>query len=606
MLEAVQATDDLKEFLGLLFGEEPGFVYVATGNPKLDKEEKEYWKQYFFEWPIQEQQILEFLNKSAIELNTYIAPALFSAPNAHKEFVKGSHVVWVDFDNIPNDLHGAPSPSMVVESSNTTNKKQHWYWRLESFNTDIKDIERLNRGLAYLLDADISGWDANQVLRPPTTRNHKYGIPQQVSLLSLTPYSINSSAFSGLPEPPLVTTEFNVSDLQDVNLIIAGYSWTKQAFNLYRSLPENLTHIEGRSGALMQLAYFGAEMGMEDVEIFTLLYHADERWRKFRGRPDRIRRLNDIIAKARIKHPLNKGILQASQLQIFGFTDFLKTEIKIEWVVPNFLETSGQVLLSAKPGIGKSRFTLAFFIHMALGKPFLHYEITKARKLIYFSLEMGHAQLLYFLENMAQALTPDELKILQENLLVVPLGQALYLDKIAGQNLVEKTLAEHKPDGYCFDSLSRTTPETVNDEAKIKGILDWDAAMRTNSKMFSWYIHHNRKATIGNKKPRTLDDVLGATVIAANTSAAYTLWSNDPQNKVIDVICVKQRLAEMERSYVISGTKELMYVERSVLNDESFEVSAGDALGLGTDDSGKTILGHPRKPGSHSNYDLGF
>jgi hypothetical protein len=124
--------------------------------------------------------------------------------------------------------------------------------------------------------------------------------------------------------------------------------------------------------------------------------------------------------------------------------------------------------------------------------------------------------------------------------------------------------------------------------------------------MFSWYIHHNRKATIGNKKPRTLDDVLGATVIAANTSAAYTLWSNDPQNKVIDVICVKQRLAEMERSYVISGTKELMYVERSVLNDESFEVSAGDALGLGTDDSGKTILGHPRKPGSHSNYDLGF
>ena len=596
MLEVVPKTDDLKEYLGLLFGNQTGYVYTGLRNPKLEVNDKGYWTQTFFEWPAQAQDIITHLRQNSIEYDTYVAPALFSAPSSQKAHIKGSQVVWVDLDGkLPADLKDCPVPSMVVESSNPENKKQHWYWRLEEFVTDIKQIERLNRGLAYLLDADVSGWDANQVLRPPATRNHKYGNPQPVSLLSFTPYSVNPSAFGAIPEAPSIPVEFNVTDLQDAALIVANYQWSKQAFNLYRSHPHQLTNPEGRSGALMQLAYFGAEMGMNDAEIFTILYHADDRWGKFRGRPDRVRRLNDIIAKARVKHPYQiQSSLALTVLPVFGFRDFLSTEIRVEWVIPDFLEKSGQLLLSAKPGIGKSRFSLAFFIKMALGKPFLHYEATKPQKLIYFSLEMGHAQLMYFVEKMAGSLSPEELDLLQENLLLVPLGEALYLDKRAGQNLVEKVLSEREPDGYAFDSLSRTTPETVNDEAAIKLILDWDAASRNRRSMFSWYIHHNRKATAANKKPKSLDDVLGATVIAANTTAVYTLWSNDPQNKSIDVICTKQRLAEMERTYVITGNADLTYSERSVLNSESFEVSAQDTLGLGPPTASQTL---PESPG---------
>lgn len=594
MLEVVQKSDDLKEYLGLLFGDETGFVYTATGNPQLSKDHDDYWKKYYFEWPKERDLAIAHLKKAAITHNTYVAPALFSVPKSKKEFVKGSYVAWVDLDGkIPKELNGSPAPSMIVESSNPENKKQHWYWRLENFVTDIKQIERLNRGLAYLLDADVSGWDVNQVLRPPATRNHKYGTPQPVSLLSLTPYAINPSAFGGIPEPPSIPVEFNVSDLQDANLIVASYQWSKQAFNLYRSLPQNITHKEGRSGALMQLAYFGAEMGMADAEIFTILYHADERWQKFAGRPDRVRRLNDIIAKARVKHPYSLAVTGISELAVFGLKDFLATDIKVEWVVPGFLETSGQLMLTAKSGIGKSRFSLRFFIAMALGKPFLHYDISVPRKLIYFSLEMGHAQLLYFLEKMAKSCTPEELEMLQENLLLVPLGEALYLGKRAGQELVEKVLTEHEPDGYAFDSLSRMTPETVNDDAAIKQVLDWDASVRNRRKMFSWFIHHNRKANAGNKKPKTLDDVMGATVIVANTTGVYTLWSNDPQNKSVDVICVKQRLAEMERTYVISSDIDMGYSERSVLNSEAFEVSAQETLGLGAPDPSETVSEAP-------------
>jgi hypothetical protein len=579
VLEAVKPTDDLREYLGLLFEGQTGYVYTAFRNQNLEVTAKDYWNPRFYEWPAQASEIYSFLTQTSLEYDTYIAPALFSAPESKKEFVKGSRVAWVDLDGkLPSSMQNIPAPSMVVESSNPENKKQHWYWVLDSFVTDIKQIERLNRGLAYLLDADVSGWDANQVLRPPATRNHKYGKAQPVTLLSLTPYALNSSAFGGIPEPPSIPVEFDVTDLQDASLIVASYQWTKQAFNLYRSLPEAITHKEGRSGALMQLAYFGAEFGMNDAEIFTILYHADSRWQKFVGRPDRVRRLNDIIAKARIKHPFKFESLQIKDLQVFGFQDFIQTEVRVEWVVQDFLEKSGQLLLSAKPGIGKSRFSLRFFIAMALGKPFLHYQPTDPQKLVYFSLEMGHAQLLYFLEKMNKSLSAEERELLQENLLLVPLGEALYLDKRAGQSLAEKVLEEHEPNGYGFDSLSRTTPDTVNDEQAIKLILDWDASTRNRRSMFSWYIHHNRKATTGNRKPKSLDDLLGATVIAANTTAAYTLWSNDPQNKTLDVICVKQRLAEMEKTYVISSDDDMGYSERAVLGSDIFEVE--DALNI--------------------------
>jgi hypothetical protein len=45
--------------------------------------------------------------------------------------------------------------------------------------TDLEAIETKNRSLAYLLDADTSGWDSTQLLRPPGSVNHGYGKPER-------------------------------------------------------------------------------------------------------------------------------------------------------------------------------------------------------------------------------------------------------------------------------------------------------------------------------------------------------------------------------------------------------------------------------------------
>jgi hypothetical protein len=340
-------------------------------------------------------------------------------------------------------------------------------------------------------------------------------------------------------------------------------------------------------------------MGMTDQEAFTILYSADERWGKFRGRLDRTRRLNDIVAIARLKHPFSSAFLQATSLTIFNFKEFMETEINIEWVIEGMLEQTGQVILSSKPGIGKTQISLRFFMALATGKRFLHYDILGTRKVIYFSLEMGHAQLKYFLKQMDESLTEEERTLLRDNFLIVPLGEALYLGNRNGQKLVEDTIEKYQPDGYCFDSLSRTTPTSVNDEEQIKAILDWDARIRNQTNTFSWYVHHNRKASIGNRKPKSLDDLLGATVIQANTSSVYTLWrQKDETFSPIEFINVKQRLGIMEPPFIINRGPHLTFIEGGLVpNETENQVSEDLSMGLAPSRSEESQPSLPGSPG---------
>jgi hypothetical protein len=462
---------------------------------------------------------------------------------------------------------------MVINSSA---QNEHWYWKAPEFITDIKLVERINRGIAYQLGADASGWDINQVLRPPGSFNYKRSY--KATIRASSAWVINISSFSGLPEPPKNETEYGVTDLLDTALIIAKYQWPRDIFDLFRT-----REIEqgGRSTALMHVGYACCEMGMTDQEIFSIIYSADERWGKFRGRQDRAQRLNDIISIARIKHPF-APTLQKSFLEVLDFEEFMEKEVNIEWVIKGMLEQTGQMILSSKPGIGKTQLTLRFFMAMAMGQRFLHYDIIEPRKVIFYSLEMGHAQLKYFLSQMVESYTKEQRELLKENFLIVPLGEALYLNSSVGQKIMEESLSKFEPDGFAVDSLSRTTNSSSSDEEQIKSVLDWDAKIRNQTKTFSWYVHHNRKSTIGNRKPKTLDDLIGATIIQANTSSVYTMWrQKDDSYSPIEIINVKQRLGVMEKPYLITRGPGLSFTESAMVNVEADD-SSSKALGLGS------------------------
>lgn len=162
----------IAEFLDFLFGTEQGRVYApvntATG----------FERNHTFAWPGNREGLIKHIETSASRGDVYVAPALFRNHLVSKQSFRQSGVVWVDFDgNLPQDfsLHGVPKPSWVIQSS--TSENAHCYWKLEKPVTDPYELEGINRGLAYAMDADKSGWDCTQLLRPPGTINHKNGLP---------------------------------------------------------------------------------------------------------------------------------------------------------------------------------------------------------------------------------------------------------------------------------------------------------------------------------------------------------------------------------------------------------------------------------------------
>jgi hypothetical protein len=595
--------EGLSQFFDYVWGSEKGFVYL----PYKVKSSGD-WKKVMFEWPKNRESVIQHtLVKSAEGHDVYFAPTIFSEPSPKKESAKGSNVLWADFDGtIPNSfkalggpesdrtsdlapelqtminspetgtqqptgaLRGIPFPSLRVQSS--TIDHQHVYWRLDSFETDIGWIESSNRSIAYSLGADTSGWDVNQVLRPPGTTNHKHNLP--VSVFDEFDVNYDRGNFKSLaPVKQLVSEALEVADIPDVTRVVAKYVFDDDHYNLFMQPTVEEGH---RSSALMKVGFFGAESGMTDAEIYSLLLNADERWGKFKQRTDRKKRLLDIVNRARLKYPegfkIGAGLLKElpdnvpvdTPKYVFGFEEFLNTEIHIEWAFEGLLEKGGIGVLSSPPGIGKTQLSLQFGVCGALGYDFLKWKPVKKMKILVLSLEMSHAALKLFVSTIAREYSPTEISQLERNLKIVPLGEPLPFDTPEGKKFLEALLDEYKPDGVIIDSMGKVTNASLSEEVKIKELNAYYVHLRNKYGCFLWFIHHNRKATDNNKRPTDLSDLYGNQYIAAETSTVLCLWKEKDDSLTVSEL--KKRLSAQEPPFVVERNVNLHFtkVERPV------------------------------------------
>ena len=598
-------TEGLGNFYEYLWGSQEGWVYLPTKDPRTDE-----WQKVMFEWPKHAAHVIKHtLAKSAEGNEVYVAPVLFSEARPIKENFKGSNFLWVDFDgNAPDQwasepvasLDDAPEPSLRVMSSRSGH--EHCYWKLEEFTTDVNFIENTNRALAYKLKADTSGWDVNQVLRPPHTTNHKGDQNLPVKVIAAREKIFKREEFKGFQAvKQLVSESIVLGEIPDATKVIAKYKWDDHHFDLFmkKEIEEGK-----RSSALMSLGYFGAEMGMKDEEIYSILLNADDRWGKFKKRSDRQKRLLDIINKARQKHPVGlnsdegllKGLLSddsnvtEGQKYVYGFDEFNQTDVHIEWVVEGLLEQSGIAIAVSAPGVGKTQFSLQFAICCALGIPFLKWPVVRKMKILWFSLEMNHAALKYFTTQMAGGYSQAEIQELDRNLKIVPLGEVLPLDHEEGRKFLEALIEEYKPDGIVLDSMGKVTTSSLSDEEKIKSLNAYYGRIRNKYGAFLWFIHHNRKATDNNKKPKELGDVYGNQYIAAETSAAVNLWKEGDGS--IEVSTIKLRLAPEIKPFSVVRSDHLKFILAE--NQLGFSGLAGDDNGSNNGD-GESSTQPPKK-----------
>jgi len=170
------ATEELGEFFDYIWSDTEGYVYLPVQPEPYGPKD---WEGYMFAWPKQRAGVIRHVLKQAATMgNVFYSPAIFKSASPKKEAVLGSWVLWADFDgNAPTEWGeiDIPRPTLIVQSSLAGH--EHCYWRLNEFLTDIPTIEDRNRSIAYLLKADTSGWDADQILRPIRTVNRKRNLP---------------------------------------------------------------------------------------------------------------------------------------------------------------------------------------------------------------------------------------------------------------------------------------------------------------------------------------------------------------------------------------------------------------------------------------------
>lgn len=557
----------LLDFYKTIWREEKGHVYLALKDPSKERTEPGYWNQRFFEWPTDAQTIVQTTINERQRYDVYFAPALFREPSSKKEHVAGAFCFWLEFDgNLPVDLGEVPNPTVIVQTSTETH--QHLYWCLDQI-VEVDRIEQVNRALAYQLGADTSGWDANQVLRPPLTLNHRKRA--QAKLVVKGDKWLNSVAFSNEYAknlPPKIELNGQLPALPEV---IRKYSFDRKVWELFTKGVKN-----DRSAGLMALGYHLAEMNLTNIEILALLLDADKRWGKFKGRDDQLKRLGEIVTHARTKYPYRVDTdKNETALVAIGDLTLRSTEVKVDWLVNGLLHQTGYLLLTGHTGVGKSQFCGDLANHLVLGQDFLGREVTTEKRVLFISLEMGLVELKWLRGEQLKNLSEQDIATLDKNLKFLPVGYPIYYNRDENRKALEELIQKGSFDVVIFDSLGSMTEQELSKETDAKLLMDWNDHLRVEFGISTIIIHHHRKAQTGNKRPNSIADIYGSHYFTARASTVMTLW--DPKKSgLIEVSFQKMRMSAPEKPWAIQRKDDLTFQKHSGRIDMIYDDTDSD------------------------------
>lgn len=556
--------ENLKKFLLQVWGEEQAQVFLAQ---KPDQDSFKVLKPQ--SWPAKADDISKWLILSSGRgADVYFSPALYidGAQNKKKESVSGSRVLWVDIDGNATEAwarvgsQGLPVPSCRIASG--SKDSEHWYWFLDR-QIEREQVEAINKKIAYYLNADIGCWSSEHVLRPPFTYNHKTDDPQAVDFISYEGAIYSTDDFSELPgaQRSIMETVEISGEIPPTERVIAKYTWDDQHLDIWEN---PITEKGSRSESMVRIAYYLAEQGATDQEIYAIIYDLDERLGKFKNRTDRKRRLAGIVAKVRIKYPygLSMKMDQTSDDTkfVFGLRDLLESDFKIEWLIDKLIPLKTINFISAPPGVGKSRISLQLADSAIRGRKFLAWDIPEpVGKIMFLSLEMDGPMLKHFVTSLSEGKEVND--DINDRFMFVPVGNAINFDKPEGYELIERLIKDYEPDMIFIDALGKMTMENL--EEKQAKTINMNLQTLINKYGVTFFIiHHNRKAEKSANKARPeLSDVYGNQYIMADAATAFSLWKPDNQ-KNMEFIPLKVRAGMEPEPLPIDGSTGFEFILR--------------------------------------------
>ena len=523
---------DLSRHLDFLFKEDIGYVYAPI------KKADQSWKQQWFRWPVERPSVLDWIITHSLESDVYLSPVIFKEKKVSKEAIDHSNVVWIEFDGKENiKWEKLPEPDAIIQTSTSTHL--HCFWQMDALSA--ASLEDINRRITYYLEADSSGWDSTQVLRPPNTINYKHNVP--VRSIKHQEGLHLPAEFDPAPniEKPVETYTYDI--LLDRSSIKLDPSLT------YKVDKEVVKHPH-RSEFLMATGYLLAEAGLSGLEIVSCLYEIDSRIKKFVGREDQLRRLSEIASIALFK------VERASYVSVYSPQEILTHSYDLEWIIPGLLHTTGMLILSGQPGVGKTQLSFDWGYRLAVGLTILGLEIRRPYKVAYLSLEMDVVELKYIFKH--QAAVFKEQGLWNANMYVIS------PDIDADMRGFEKTLIKINPDVLIIDSISELATDDLT-ETESRTIMKWMKKIRKVHNVAIIAVHHNRKASDTNKKPRKLGDLYGSFIFAKNSETVASLWHEEGRTG-LELDLLKARFTE-KKTFNLTRTAHLTY-ELTIVTQE--------------------------------------
>lgn len=362
---------DAVELWSHLFEGLEGYLCLSSGKRGSNGKIQQMTDSYY-SWPMQAGlAAIHAEQKSDNGLEVFFVVSLLKDKDRHKQSAADIAALFVDCDGVGFEVpEKLLQPTAVVESSPG---KHHWYWRLGAALPPA-EAEQLNKRLAYAIGADMSGYDATQLLRVPGTKNYKYAGNPTVRLLEIEEdtaiaWQALDAKLPDLPEVQPVSFDNNEPPVSLDSVGLSVWNGEKPKLKSDGSVD--------KSESLCKIAYALRQAGCNVKTIAEALADRDKTlgYNKYTGRSDAAKQYRDIAVRAVQAIPAaNKSVLvehtvtvawEPTGLQLTSYTRLdLRSlvdskEQETEPLVHGLLYPGLMTLIGSWVGIGKTSMSMA-------------------------------------------------------------------------------------------------------------------------------------------------------------------------------------------------------------------------------------------------------
>jgi hypothetical protein len=567
MIEALEeryVDMDCEDFLEVVWGARRGWV-------DLPAKVSGYWVPFHTEWP-NDGSISRRIDSSLRDReDLYYSVAQFAHRGRKIEDVLPTRWLWADLDEV-HPTSGAKLgflPTMAIESSPG---RYQALWRLQKALAP-RDLEKVNRGLSYALDADRGGWDLTQVLRIPGTRNFKYPEAPVVKILWYKP-ELEYEAKKIWARVKQAVPAAELAHLTTVELDRRPIPSKARA--LLRAGADQVVEGE-RSARLWELECMLAEAGLDKDEIFALVWPSA--WNKWSGVNSGRERLIRDIKKA-IQHVTRREALRdrtdreladavvqsvdsgdgddgedqapplrresdSAGLPWVGYASFMAMAMEEpKWLIENIWTAGSHGFIAGEPKTNKTTIALALALSVASGASFLgRYSVGVQGPVLMVQEENAPWMMQDRLRKMAAYLgliSSEEAHVRTSGAgalgklsvdLDFPVDLPLKLLNNYGfdlgvdehREMLRAEVESFRPKLLILDPLYLIVPADSNNASDLRVFLKWIIKLRYEYDCAIAIVHHFRKQNTNGFVVRAGQRILGNTILHGFSDSALYL-----------------------------------------------------------------------------------